>query len=281
MNRSSLLKKIFLSNLLIFSVAVMAQTRTDNLVKDAADLYKTQNYGGVLRLLENEDSSDYRVNYLRIIAKYELLKDYRVVIENAKNEAQEYIRRFGNKNGKYTSDVKTIANNLDLNQPVQQVVVNESQSTVSEHEFPPISFANDFPDFYRYNSKLIRIGSPDYSLADDPKELSQLMSDYQKNYGENFFKGKANFSYYYEIGYADPSKRGKRLMLDMRSGKVYDIPEAGSNCNYYDPEKKEFDFKSNTYIISNCIGDSERQATYIWNESDKKFDLIENKLVTN
>ena len=68
-------------------------------------------------------------------------------------------------------------------------------------------------------------------------------------------------------------------MLDMRSGKVYDVPEAGSNCNYYDAEKKEFDFKSNTYIVSNCIGDNERQAVYLWNERDKKFDLIENRLI--
>lgn len=279
MNKNSLLKKLFFTSLLAFSFAATAQTRTDNLVKDAADLYKAQNYGGVLRLLENEDSSDYRVNYLRIIAKYELLKDYREVIENAKNEAQEYIRKFGNKNGKYTSDVRTIANNLDLNQPQQQVALAESQPTLSDHEFPPISFADDFPDFYRYNAKLIRIGSPDYSLANNPKELSEIMSDYQKNYGENFFKGVANFSYYYEIGYADPSKRRKRLMLDMRSGKVYDVPEAGSNCNYYDAEKKEFDLKSNTYIVSNCIGDNERQAVYLWNERDKKFDLIENRLI--
>ena len=45
--------------------------------------------------------------------------------------------------------------------------------------------------------------------------------------------------------------------------------------------EKEFDFKSNTYIVSNCVGDNERQAIYLWNERDKKFDLIENRLITD
>lgn len=281
MKNNSVVRKLFVGFLLAFSVLLTAQTRTDNLVKDAADLYRAQNYGGVLRLLENEDATDYRVNYLQIIAKYELLKDYREIIEDAKNEAQEYIRKFGNKNVKYTSDVKTIANNLDLTLPVQPLAMNETPQTTNENIFPPITFANDFPDFYRYNAKLIRIGSPDYSLAENPKELSELLNDYQKKYYENFFKGTANFCYYYEIAYVNPSKKGKRLMLDKRSGEVYDVPEAGSNCDYYDSEIKEFDFKSNTYIIKNCIEGNEFKVTYLWNESNKEFELIENKRISN
>lgn len=272
-------KKLILGGMLLFSACAIAQTRTDNLVKDAADLYRAQNYSGVLRLLENEDSTDYRINYLQIIAKYELLKDYRSVIENARAEAQDYVRRFGSKNSKYTADIKNIASNLDFGAPVATV---ESAKTVAveEEKFPPITFATDYPDFQKFNHKLIQIGSPDYSLAENPKELSEKMNAYFQRYGENFFKGKANFCLYYEIGYENVSKKGKRLMLDMRTGKVYDVPDAGNRCTDYDSDEKEFDNDSNYYIVKSCEGgQDEYELTYAWSEDSKKFNLVEKKLI--
>lgn len=279
-------KKIFVSLSVLISAYTLSQTRIDNVVKDAADLYKAENYTGVLRMLENEESNDYRIEYLRIIAKYELLKDYRQVINSAKSEAEIYIQKNGSKNSKYTSNVKDIVQNLDFSAAPESFYDQEQETTTtfldSKILFPAITFSDEFSEFKRWNNKLIRIGSPVYSLAENPKELSEIMNAYERKYSESFFKGKANFSFYYEIGYESPSKKGKRLMLDMRSGKVFDVPEAGNRCSNYDSEAAEFDFNSNFYTVKSCEGGTdEYQLGYLWSESNKRFELVEKELSNN
>lgn len=282
--KNQIVKKIFVSLSFLVSAYSLSQTKIDNLVKDAADLYKAENFTGVLRMLENEDTDDYRIEYLRIISKYELLKDYRKALSSAKSEAENYVQKNGSKNSKYTSNVKDIVQKLDLGRKVESVYESEQETSSnllnSKIQFPPITFADDYPDFRRWNNKLIKIGSPDYSFSENPKQLSEIINSYQRKYNEDFFKGKANFCFYYEIAYDNPSKKGKRLMIDMRTGKVFDVPEAGNRCSNYESEETEFDFKSNFYTVKSCEGGTDEfQLSYLWSESNKRFELVGKKLL--
>lgn len=101
--------------------------------------------------------------------------------------------------------------------------------------------------------------------------------------GEPFFKGKPNFSRYFEIVYAGAgSGVGSYVMLDTRDGKVYDVTDLETSCDGYgnlSNGNNEFNLYSNIFEIENCeggFGGTPKLFRYEWNDNLKKFVLINN-----
>lgn len=269
------MKKILLSILLLTSLLLFSQTPTDKLVQNAANYIKSENYSGALSILKEADQNDYRVSYMQIISRYAILQ---VLQETTNAQSSAYISKYGNKNAGYTRTVSTILKRL--NGAVEEFApdyMDEPAYIVPEptvvNLFSPIKYGSETEDFVWLAKKTKKLfTTPNYALINNPKEISEFLKRYEDYNSEDFFQGVINFCHFYEINSENKDGTGKRKMLDLRNGQMYDVPAKNLACATQD--LVEFVNNSNIYILNKCDDGKSVTNTYSWDEKSKKFSLI-------
>lgn len=269
------MKKILLSILLLTSLLLFSQTPTDKLVQNAANYIKSENYSGALSMLKEADQNDYRVSYMQIISRYAVLQ---ALQETTNAQSSSYISKYGNKNAVYTNTVSTILKRLnEVVEMVAPVYNDEPEYIVPEKTvvnlFSPIKYGSETEDFVWLGKKTKKLfTTPNYALIKNPKEISEFLKGYEDAHSEDFFQGVINFCHFYEINSENKDGTGKRKMLDLRNGQMYDVPAKNLACATED--LVEFANNSNIYFLNKCDEGKAVTTTYSWDEKSKKFNLI-------
>jgi len=90
--------------------------------------------------------------------------------------------------------------------------------------------------------------------------------------------GKVGFASFYEmIIYGVGSGCSQGVMIDVRDGKVYSLPIDCPACEEGNEELCDFRKDSRLFINNYCLDNKKKTVFYVWDESQKKFNVVQNK----
>lgn len=182
-----------------------------------------------------------------------------------------------NTNNKYTEAVEVGGEDTAVTAKVDGTAVIDTVNKVAVDEPVELNINyNDSLDFERYKvdaEKISKHAPIDWTSYPEAKDFKTRITDAYKT-NEVDFAG-----YYVTSVFGCGASCIMGFMVDVRDGKIYDLPLGEENSCLFAEDRALYDSTSRLFIASICKENLEAKKVYylayLWNEEKKEFEKVE------